>query len=116
MFSRGAERTHLWIQPAEFDVLHSFVDVKQDIAKALTFDVDDGATVSTSIVDLSLDHDGVFVVLFLLLLDRLTKFVGKGVTWSTYDGEKNMRARALTYHNCWKCSDTARQLQVEMTN
>jgi hypothetical protein len=86
MFSRGAQRTHLWFPPAEFEALHSFVDVKQDIAKTRAFDLDDGATVLTSRVDLPPDDDGVFVLvnlLLLLLLDRLAKLVGKRATWST---------------------------------
>ena len=87
MFRRGAQRTHLWFPAAEFEVLHSFVDVKQDTAQMRAFDLDDGATVLTSRVDLPLDDDGVFVLfnllLRLLLLDRLAKLVGKCTTWST---------------------------------
>ena len=68
MFSRGAQTTHHWFTPAEFDVLHSFVDVKEDIAKTSAFDVDDGAKVLTSRADLPPDDDGVFVTRLLLLL------------------------------------------------
>ena len=113
MFRRGAQRTHHWFPPAEFEVLHSFVDVKQDIAQPHAFDVDDGAVVFASLVDLPPDDDGVFALLLLFLLDRLAKLVGERATWSTfvYDGEKNERGRALTYHNCWKWSDKAKQLK-----
>ena len=83
MSSRGTQRTHLWFPPAEFEALHSLVDVKQDIAKTRAFDVDDRATVLASRVDLPLDDDGVFLLLLLLLLlpfDRLAKLVGKCAT------------------------------------
>jgi len=44
------------------------------------FDVDDGTKVLTLRADLPLDDDGVFVLLLLLLLDRLAKLVGKRAT------------------------------------
>jgi hypothetical protein len=82
MSSRGAQRRHLWFVPAEFEVFHFTVDVKQDIAKTGAFDVDDGANVSTSQINFSSDEDGVFVLFNLLLLYRFSKPVGKCTTWS----------------------------------
>jgi hypothetical protein len=69
MFNRGVQRTYRWFTPAEFNILHSFVDVKQDIAKTRAFDVNDGANVLTFRVDLPPDDDGVFVLVLLFLLD-----------------------------------------------
>ena len=83
MLSREAQKEYHWFTPAKFDVLYSFVDVKQDFAKTRAFNVDDGANVLTFRVDLPPDDDGVFVLLLLPLFDRLAKLVGKRATWSS---------------------------------